>query len=84
MRESEGQLRADLDAGRAMVALVIPSDFAECIAAGRPVTVAAMVDGSDANTSRLAASYARSLGLIFNRRLAVDVRTAGVTLVSRA
>ena len=84
MRQSERQLRADLDAGRAMVALVIPADFAERVAAGRPVTVEAMVDGSDANTSRLAARYARSLGLIFNRRLTVDTKPAGVTLVSRA
>jgi ABC-2 type transport system permease protein len=84
MRESEKELRHDLDAGRAMVALVIPSDFAEHIAAGRPVTVEAVVDGSDANTSRLAASYCRGLGLIFNRRLTVDARPAGVTLVSRA
>lgn len=84
MRESEQALRADLDAGRAMLALVIPADFAEGVAAGRPVTVEAMVDGSDANTSRLAASYARGLGLVFNRRLTVDARPAGVTLVSRA
>lgn len=84
MRESEHALRADLDAGRAMLALVIPADFAEGVAAGRPVTVEAMVDGSDANTSRLAASYARGLGLVFNRRLTVDARPAGVTLVSRA
>lgn len=84
MRESEQALRADLDAGRAMLALVIPADFAEGVAADRPVTVEAMVDGSDANTSRLAASYARGLGLVFNRRLTVDARPAGVTLVSRA
>ena len=84
MRESEQALRADLDAGRAMLALVIPADFAEGVAAGRPVTVEVMVDGSDANTSRLAASYARGLGLVFNRRLTVDARPAGVTLVSRA
>jgi ABC-2 type transport system permease protein len=84
MRESEQALRADLDAGRAMLALVIPADFAEGVATGRPVTVEAMVDGSDANTSRLAASYARGLGLVFNRRLTVDARPAGVTLVSRA
>lgn len=84
MRESEQALRADLDTGRAMLALVIPADFAEGVAAGRPVTVEAMVDGSDANTSRLAASYARGLGLVFNRRLTVDARPAGVALVSRA
>jgi ABC-2 type transport system permease protein len=84
MRQSERELRADLDAGRAMLALVIPADFAERVAAGRPVTVEAVVDGSDANTSRLAASYARGLGLIFNRRLVVDARPAGATLVPRA
>ena len=84
MRESEQALRADLDTGRAMLALVIPADFAEGVAAGRPVTVEVMVDGSDANTSRLAASYARGLGLVFNRRLTVDAKPAGVALVSRA
>lgn len=84
LHQSERELRADLDAGRAMVAMVIPSDFAERVDSGRPVTVEALVDGSDANTSRLAASYARSLGLIFNRRLTVHLETPGVTLVSRA
>ena len=84
IRQSEAALRADLEAGRAMVAMVIPADFAERVAAGRPVTVEAMVDGSDANTSRLAASYARSLGLIFNRRLEVRTSVTGVVLVPRA
>jgi ABC-2 type transport system permease protein len=84
LRQSEAELRADLNTGHAMVAMVIPSDFAERIAAGRPVTVEAMVDGSDANTSRLAASYARGLGLIFNRRLAIQTSAAGVALVPRA
>ncbi len=84
LRQGDAALRADLDSGRAMIAMVIPSDFAERIDSGRPVTVETMVDGSDANTSRLAAGYARSLGMIFNHRLRVRPAAAGALLQPRA
>ena len=80
-------LKADLDAGRAMVAVVIPADFADRVIAGRPVAVQVIVDGSDANTSRLAMSYAHGLGMLFNHRLHAQSAAAGPTgvrLVPRA
>jgi ABC-2 type transport system permease protein len=72
-----GALQRDINAGKAMIALVIPGDFADRLHAGRPVTIQVIVDGSDANTSRLAASYTRSLGMIYNRNIrAASLRSA--------
>ena len=54
--------------GQAMLALIIPRDFAENVAAERPASVQLLVDGSDANTSRLARSYAEAVtGLYANQ-----------------
>ncbi len=60
-------LQYDIDSGRAMVALVIPGDFADKVQAGKHVDVQVIVDGSDANTSRLATGYATSIGMIYAR-----------------
>lgn len=64
-------LQRELDSGRAMIALVIPADFAAAIDAGRTTSIQVLVDGSDANTGRLALGYATALGLIYNQRLTV-------------
>jgi ABC-2 type transport system permease protein len=64
-------LQREIDAGKTMVALVIPGDFAEKIRAGRTVAVQVIVDGSDATTSRLAATYTRGIGMIYNRKIRV-------------
>nr|HPJ72787.1 ABC transporter permease [bacterium] len=69
--EGYAPLQREIDAGKAMVALVIPGDFAEKIRSGVTVTIQVIVDGSDATTSRLAASYTRGVGLIYNRKIAV-------------
>jgi len=54
--------------GQAMLALIIPRDFAKNVAAERPASVQLLVDGSDANTSRLARSYAEAvIGLYANQ-----------------
>jgi len=83
-RSGYDALQADLDSGRAMVAMVIPADFAARVRGGRPVRVQVIADGSDANTSRLALRYAAGLGLIFNRELRVEaVGPRGVRLEPR-
>jgi len=64
-----------LDSGRAMIALVIPHDFAKKIHGSEPVKVQVIADGSDANTARLALGYATSIGFIYSRNLsAAQVR----------
>jgi ABC-2 type transport system permease protein len=59
-------LQLALDRGTAMVALVVPSDFASKINGGETTTLQVIGDGSDANTSRLAMGYATTLGLIYS------------------
>ena len=70
-------LQREIDSGTAMVALVIPGDFAEKIHAERTVAVQVIVDGSDAATSRLAASYTNNLGMIYNRNIRAVSRSPG-------
>jgi ABC-2 type transport system permease protein len=65
-------LQLALDRGTAMIALVIPSDFAEKIAAGKNTRVQILADGSDANTSRLAMGYASTIGLIYSSQVTVQ------------
>ncbi|MBU1567104.1 MAG: ABC transporter permease [Proteobacteria bacterium] len=60
-------LQEDLDRGRAMVAIVIPGDFAAKVQAAKPVQIQIIGDGSDANTSRLAMNYAANIGAIYAR-----------------
>jgi len=58
-------LQNALDRGMAMVALVIPGDFAAKVQAAKPVKIQIIGDGSDANTSRLAMGYAANIGAIY-------------------
>jgi ABC-2 type transport system permease protein len=62
-------LQTDLERGKAMIALVIPGDFAQKINAGKPVSIQVIGDGSDANTSRLAMGYATSVGMIYSTQV---------------
>lgn len=68
-KESYDELRQAIDRGKAMVAMTIPGDFAEKIHGEKKASVQILVDGSDANTSRLAANYAENVGLIYNTSL---------------
>lgn len=73
-------LGAQIDTGKAMVALVIPGDFSDRVHAGRPVTVQAIVDGADANNATLAMGYVTAVGQIYNGRLlAQRLRASGVS-----
>ncbi|MBF0411930.1 MAG: ABC transporter permease [Desulfamplus sp.] len=59
------ELQLELNRGRAMIAVVIPSDFADKVKSGRKTEIQVIGDGSDANTSRLAMGYASTVGQIF-------------------
>jgi len=60
------------DKNRAMLAFVIPHDFAEKVNSNQPVTVQVIADGSDANTARLALGYATNLGMIYNLKIGTE------------
>ncbi len=59
-------LQLALERGTAMIALVVPSDFAQTIGTGKKTVLQILADGSDANTSRLAMGYASSIGMIYS------------------
>ena len=62
-------LQLALDRGSAMVAIIVPSDFAQKINGGKKVTIQVIGDGSDANTSRLAMGYASTVGMIYSSNI---------------
>jgi len=66
------ELAGYLIRGQAMLGLIIPRDFAQNVAAQRPATVQLLVDGSDANTSRLARGYAEAVTAIYANQIMVE------------
>ena len=85
-------LQQSLDSGSAMIAIVIPTEFAASIASNETVGIQVIADGSDANTARLALGYTRALATIYSQQLRIEhVRFTGehpptspVELVGRA
>lgn len=69
--QSYRELADLLDAGSAMVALVIPAEFSSRIRAGQSVAVQAVIDGAEANNATLASGYLNAIGLIYNSRLQI-------------
>ena len=69
--ESYPDLQLALDRGRAMIAIVVPSDFAEKLSGGKNTQIQILADGSDANTSRLAMGYASTIGMIYSSQVTV-------------
>ncbi len=59
--DSYPAVESTLARGEAMMALVIPVDFGRRVAAGRRTQVQVLADGSDANTTTLALSYAEAI-----------------------
>jgi len=62
-------LQLAIERGTAIVAIIIPSDFAKKIRAGKTTQIQIIGDGSDANTSRLAMGYASTIGLIYSSQV---------------
>jgi ABC-2 type transport system permease protein len=66
------QIEASIDRGEAMMALVLPADFATKLASEKPVQVQILVDGSDANTATLAMSYAEAIVRSYSQEILVS------------
>ncbi|MBI3894312.1 MAG: ABC transporter permease [Acidobacteria bacterium] len=66
-----GELERAIDSRNALVALVVPSDFAGRLDAGRPATVQMIVDGSDSTTATLAMGYAESTAETYSRQISL-------------
>ncbi|HUT93976.1 MAG TPA: ABC transporter permease [Thermoguttaceae bacterium] len=74
-------LERAIDTRRALVALVIPTDFAQRMEAGRDAPVQLILDGSDSNTATIALGYAEALVEGFAQEVVLEhVRRLGASL----
>lgn len=69
--EARGRAEVEslLDAGRADLALVIPSDFSRRMAQRLPVSVQLLLDGSNSNTALIALGYAERIVRRYSREI---------------
>jgi len=58
-----------IDRRDALIALVIPTDFARRIETGETARIQAILDGSDSNTATIALGYAESVALSYSREV---------------
>ena len=85
--DSEPELRALIDNGRARAGLIIPPDFEARTLSGETAEVAFILDGSDPNVASTSLAAATLIGQAFSTRLAVErlsplgAATAGSTAV---
>ena len=81
---SHDAIERAIDRGEALVGLVIPTDFARRLGAGRTTPVQLLVDGSDSNTATIAIGYAEAVTSRVSERLALAhaARVYGVSLRS--
>ncbi|NTW60728.1 MAG: ABC transporter permease, partial [Nitrospirae bacterium] len=73
---------AELDSGRARVAVMVPPDFSRKILARRTAQLGVVIDGSDANTATITQAYLAGIVRQYSLRLVpggvpapIDVRT---------
>jgi len=72
-----------LDAGRAWMALTIPSDYGERVRTGQGSTVQVIADGTDANSTNVALGYAGALIGAYARALAASQGRGSATPLVR-
>lgn len=62
-----------LNEGKALIAIVIPTNFSHELESGKDVNIQILVDGSNANTATTAISYASSIVQTYSSKLAAKV-----------
>jgi ABC-2 type transport system permease protein len=65
-------IQRSMDHGRILMGLVIPRDFGERVGSERKVQVQVLADGSDANTTTLALSYAEAIVRSYSQGMLVE------------
>lgn len=65
------QVERAIDSGTALVALVLPTDFARQIESGHTTSVQLIVDGSDSNTATIAMGYADMVAQTYSQDIAI-------------
>ncbi|HWM94178.1 MAG TPA: ABC transporter permease [Thermoanaerobaculia bacterium] len=83
--ERPAQIGSLFDRGTVQMALVIPPGLAADLAAGRPVAIQAIVDGSDANTATIVLAYSEAIVRTWSSRVQLQGATVQppITVESR-
>lgn len=69
---SYADLEQAVDRREALIALVIPADFADRLERGDGPTLQVILDGSDPNTATIAQGYAEAIVLTWSRRIVIQ------------
>ena len=67
------EIERAIDARHAVMALVVPVDFARAVASGRGVSVQAILDGSDSNVASFALGYAEAVTRSYSQEVTLDL-----------
>lgn len=80
--QTYAEVERAIDAGEALVALVIPVDFAMDVGSGRTARAQAIVDGSDSNTATIVLGYLETVARTYNQDLVIEqaARSRGRTV----
>jgi ABC-2 type transport system permease protein len=71
--ESYREVDALLDEGKALIAIVIPTNFSKNLLGGRDAAIQLLVDGANSNTATTAISYASAIIQTYSTKLASKV-----------
>jgi ABC-2 type transport system permease protein len=71
-RDNYRDLQDYVSSGRAMLAIVVPGDFADKVLGNESVDVQVIADASDPMIARLALNYTTAIGYMYNRRVSVE------------
>ncbi|MBI1807150.1 MAG: ABC transporter permease [Ignavibacteria bacterium] len=63
-----------IEEGHVWLALVIPSNFSNCLLTLHPTTVQLLTDGSDANSANISIGYASQIIAAYSQSIVVEVR----------
>jgi len=69
---SYADLERAVDRRDALIALVIPADFADALEAGRSPALQLILDGSDPSTATIALGYAEAIVLTWSRQVVIQ------------
>lgn len=73
MAQGYREIQEAIDTRRALIALVLPVDFARKVTTGERVFVQAVVDGSDSNVASYALGYAEGVTGSYSARVTLDL-----------
>jgi len=68
-------IEQSIDAGRALMGIVIPNDFSKNLGLGKAAQVQVLLDGSDSNTAAIAMGYAQAVISTHSQNIQVNMQS---------